>query len=65
MFENLEMSEPDGNIENWGFSMKNHVINLKTGKETKMIVFDFGAFQRKMQMSSRDKYLIDMFLGNS
>ena len=51
------------NIEKWGISRKNHVINYKTGKEPKMIVFDFGAFQRKMQMLSQDKILLHMLFG--
>ena len=39
----------------WGISRKYHVINYKMGKEPKMNVFYFGAFQRKMQMPSSDK----------
>ena len=33
------------NIEKWGISDFSHVIILKTEKEPKMKLFDFGAFQ--------------------
>ena len=50
------------NVEKWGISRENHVINLKMGRESKMNVLDFLAFQRKMQMPSQEKILIHMHL---
>ena len=41
------------------------MINFKTGNELRMKVIDFGVFQRKIQMPTRDKYLIDMLFGAS
>ena len=49
-------------VEKLGILREIHVINLKMGKESKMIVLDFLAFQRKMQMPSKDKILIHMLL---
>ena len=42
---------------------KQHVINFKTEKETKMKFFDFWAFQNKMQMPSHDKIIFHMLFG--
>ena len=44
------------NIE-MGHFEDNHVINFKNGKEPKMNMLDFGAFERQMQMPSHDKSL--------
>ena len=63
MFENLEMpyfSHFQNQIGKMGhFEEKSRDQILKRKK----IVFDFRTFQRKMQMSSPDKYLIDMLFG--
>ena len=39
------------------------LINFKTEKEPKMILFDFGAFQKNMQMLSHDKIIAHMIFG--
>ena len=39
------------------------MFNFKTGKEPKMNVIDFGAFQEKSKMPSRDKILRHMLFG--
>ena len=39
------------------------MINFKTEKEPKMILFDFGAFQKNMQMLSHDKIIAHMLFG--
>ena len=36
------------------------MINFKTQKEPKMKLFDFGAFQKNMQMLSHDKIIFHM-----
>ena len=46
-----------------GHFEKKHVINCKTGKEPKMIMFDFGAFQEKMHITLRAKYIPHRLLG--
>ena len=51
------------NRKKWGISRKKHVIDLKTRKEPKMNMFDFGAFQEKLHMLSREKYLLHMLFG--
>ena len=51
------------NIKKWGISRKKHVINFKTRKEPKMNMFDFGAFQEKLHMLSRAKYLLQRLVG--
>ena len=63
LLENLEIPHFQNMIGKWGISRKNHLNNFKTGKEPKMNLFDFGSLQRKMPISSRDKYLIDMLFG--
>ena len=55
MFEDFEMPHfkcPSrfSNIKKWGISRKKHVIDFKTGKEPKMNMFDFGAFQKQMHI---------------
>ena len=52
------------NIKNRGISKKKHVTCLKTRNEPKMKVFDFGAFQNKMHMASREKTSFTYFLGH-
>ena len=47
----------------WSISKNSHVINFKTEKEPKMNLFDFGAFQKIMQMLSHDKIIFHMLLG--
>ena len=47
----------------WGISRKKHVIDFKTGKIPKLNMFDFGAFQEKLHMSSRAKYLLFILVG--
>ena len=39
------------------------MIDLKTGKEPKMNMFDFGVFQEKVHMLSHEKYLLQMLFG--
>ena len=51
------------NAKKWGSSRKKHVIDLKTRKEPKMNIFDFGAFQKQMHMPSRAKYLLHILFG--
>ena len=51
------------NRKKWGISRKKHVIDLKTRKEPKINMFDFGAFQEKLHMLSREKYLLHMLFG--
>ena len=46
-----------------GHFEKKHVIDLKTRKEPKMNMFDFGAFQEKLHMLSREKYLLQKLFG--
>ena len=50
-------------IEKWGISKKRHVTSFKTRNEPKMKLFEFGAFQNKMHMASREKYIFHMLLG--
>ena len=50
-------------IEKWGISKKRHVTSFKTRNEPKMKLFDFGAFQNKMHMASREKYIFHMLFG--
>ena len=54
---------PKSNIKKWGISRKKHVIDLKTRKEPKINMFDFGAFQEKLHMLSRAKYLLQRLFG--
>lgn len=51
------------NIEKWGISRMNHVIDFKSGKGPKMNLFDFWASQRKKQMTSHDKILLRVLFG--
>ena len=46
-----------------GHFEKKHAINFKTGKAPKLIMFDFGAFQEKLHMLSRAKYLLHILFG--
>ena len=39
------------------------MINFKTGKEPKMNMFDFWAFQKQMHMPSRAKYILRILFG--
>ena len=47
-------------IEKWGISRERHVTSFKTRNETKMKLFEFGAFQNEMHMASREKYIFNM-----
>ena len=53
--------------EKWGISKKRHVshdvISFKTRNEPKMKLFEFGAFQNKMHMGRREKYIVHMLFG--
>ena len=51
------------NIKKVGHFEKKHVIDLKTRKEPKINMFDFGAFQGKLHMLSRAKYLLQRLFG--
>ena len=53
----------NSNIKNRGISKKKHVISFKIKNEPKMKVFDFGAFQNKMHMASREKYIFHILFG--
>ena len=46
-----------------GHFEKKHVINFKTGKAPKSNMFDFGAFQEKMHMPSRAKFIFHILFG--
>ena len=46
-----------------GHFEKRHVTSFKTRNEPKMKVFDFGAFQNKMQIAPREKYIFCMLFG--
>ena len=50
-------------IEKWGISKKKHLTSLKMKNKPKIKVFDFGAFQIKMHMASRGKYIFHMLFG--
>ena len=39
------------------------MTSFKTRNEPKMKVFEFGAFQNKMHMASREKYIFHMLFG--
>ena len=45
-------------IKKWGISRKNHVINIKTGKELKLNIF-----LEIMHTLSRAKYILHMLVG--
>ena len=51
------------NKKKWGISRKKHLIDLKTRKEPKMNMFDFGAFKEKLHMLSHAKYLLQRLFG--
>ena len=42
---------------------KRHVTSFKTRNEPKMKFFEFGAFQNKMHMALREKYIFHMLFG--
>ena len=44
-------------------SKKKHATTLKMKNEPKIKVFDFGAFQNKMHMASREKYIFHILFG--
>ena len=46
-----------------GHFKEKHVTCLKTRNEPKMKIFDFGAFQNKMHMASREKYIFHILFG--
>ena len=47
----------------WGILNKKHVTSFKTSFEPKLKVFEFGAFQNKMHMASREKYIFHTLFG--
>ena len=53
----------NSNIKNRGISKKQHVTSLKMENEPKMKMFDFEAFQNKMHMVSRKKYIFHIVFG--
>ena len=48
--------------KNGASQRKKHVTSFKIKNEPKMKVFDFGAFQIKMHMTSREKYILRMLV---
>ena len=53
----------NSSLKKWGISKIKHVISFRTEKREKLKLFDFGAFQKFMQMPSREKYLLHILFG--
>ena len=53
----------NSNIKNRDISRNQHVINFQRENQPKIKLFDFGAFQIKMHMASREKYIFHMLFG--
>ena len=52
------------NTRKWGVSKNSHVIIFKTDNEPEIKFFNFGAFQKIMQLLSHDKIIFYMFFGH-